>query len=150
MPTPQHAFHIHWLKPGDDLADAYQIRTKVFIEEQHVPVELEIDDIDAITDHIVVYKDGSPVATGRIVWDEPVSLGRIAVLAEQRGTGLGAVVVTHLLEKVFSRGYKNVHIHAQTHARGFYERLGFTAYGEEYDDAGIPHISMVKHNPAYL
>jgi len=134
------------VQPGEDLSDAFAIRIKVFVEEQKVPVELEMDDIDPITDHVIVYVDGQPAATGRIVRDNPVSLGRIAVLPEYRGTGIGAIVVNQLTRKLFTEGYPEIHIHAQIQALGFYEKLGFKAYGEPYDEAGIPHRSMVKTN----
>jgi len=136
---------IKWLYPGDDLTDAYAIRSKVFIEEQNVPPELEMDEIDSITDHVVLYtKDNIPVATGRIVWEEDnVTLGRIAVLQLFRGSGYGALVVQQLVDKVFAKGFSEVHLHSQTHAVGFYEKLGFIPYGGIYEDAGIPHRSMV-------
>lgn len=142
MTTKRRTFK--WITPGGNLSDAFYIRTKVFIEEQQVPEDIEIDDIDPRTDHLVLYIDDKPAATGRIVWDSPVSLGRIAVLSEYRGSGLGAEIVTRLMEKIFERGESEVHIHAQTHALGFYEKLGFRAYGDVFDEAGIPHRSMVK------
>jgi len=135
---------LKWIQPGDDLADAYAIRTKVFIEEQQVPAELEMDEIDPITDHLVLYIDHNPAATGRIVWETPVALGRIAVLPEYRGTGVGAEIVRNLAAKVFEKGVNEVHLHAQIQAQGFYEKLGFVAYGAIYEEAGIPHVSMRK------
>jgi predicted GNAT family N-acyltransferase len=137
-----------WIPPGGDLADASLIRRTVFVGEQGVSEEEEWDGLDPACDHIVLYADGRPVATGRIVWGRPVLLGRIAVLRECRGTGLGAEVVSRLAEKAFAAGAEEVHLHAQLHARGFYEKLGFTAYGEPYEEAGIPHISMCKKRPA--
>jgi predicted GNAT family N-acyltransferase len=136
-----------WIAPGGDLTDASTIRRIVFIEEQHVSEAEEWDGLDPHCDHIVLYADGKPAATGRIVWAEPVLLGRIAVLREYRGTGLGAEVVNRLADKAFAKGANEVHLHAQVHARGFYEKLGFTAYGDIYEEAGIPHISMCKKRP---
>lgn len=138
-----------WIAPGEDLSDAFYIRTKVFIEEQQVPEDIEIDEIDPRTDHLVIYVGGMPAATGRIVWETPVLLGRIAVLREHRGSGLGAEIVNRLTEKVFEHQKENeVHIHAQTHALPFYEKLGFQAYGAIFDEAGIPHQAMVKRKPS--
>src|SRR5690606_17777518 len=77
-----------WIPPGGDLADASLIRRTVFVGEQGVSEEEEWDGLDPACDHIVLYADGRPVATGRIVWGRPVLLGRIAVLRECRGTGL--------------------------------------------------------------
>jgi len=136
-----------WIAPGGDLTDAASIRRIVFVEEQRVSEEEEWDGLDPLCDHIVLYANGKPAATGRIVWGEPVLLGRIAVLREHRGTGLGAEVVNRLVEKAFDKGADEVHLHAQLHARGFYEKLGFTAYGDIYEEAGIPHISMYKKRP---
>jgi len=147
MPNERAVTH-RWIAPGGDLADASRIRRIVFIEEQQVPEEEEWDGLDPQCDHIVLYVDGRPAATGRIVWGHPVLLGRIAVLREHRGTGLGAEVVNRLTEKAFAAGAEEVHLHAQMHARGFYEKLGFAAYGDPYEEAGIPHISMRKKRPA--
>lgn len=138
-----------WIPPGGDLADAALIRRIVFVEEQNVPEEEEWDAFDPHCDHLVLYADGQPAATGRIVWGTPVLLGRIAVRKEHRGFGLGAEVVNRLLEKAFARGAEEVHLHAQMQARGFYEKLGFTAYGDPYEEAGIPHISMCKQRPEH-
>lgn len=136
-----------WIAPGGDLSDAYNIRYEVFVDEQNVPREIEVDEFDPVSDHLVIYVDGKPAATGRIVWGEPVSLGRIAVRKEHRGTGLGAEVVNRLVDKVFASGAEEVHLHAQIQAAGFYEKLGFAAYGDPYEEAGIPHISMCKKRP---
>lgn len=143
----QPAITRQWIAPGGDLTDASLIRRVVFIEEQNVSEEEEWDELDPLCDHLVLYVNGKPAATGRIVWGEPVLLGRIAVLREHRGSGLGAEVVSRLVEKAFAAGAGEVHLHAQIQARGFYEKLGFTAYGEEYEEAGIPHISMFKRRP---
>lgn len=148
MTDRKPSIHTRWISPGEDLSDAYSIRAKVFIEEQNVPPELEMDDIDPVTDHVVLYKEDKPVATGRIVREPPIiTLGRIAVLPECRGSGFGAQVVELLTAKAFEEGAEEVHLHAQTHALAFYEKLGFTPYGEPYEEAGIPHISMKKRKP---
>lgn len=133
-----------WIPPSGDLTDASYIRRIVFIEEQQVPEEEEWDELDARCHHLVLYLDGKPAATGRIVPGEPVLLGRIAVMKEFRGTGLGAELVNQLATRAFADGADEVHLHAQIQARGFYEKLGFIAYGEPYEEAGIPHISMYK------
>lgn len=134
-----------WLTQGNDLSDAYQIREEVFVKEQNVPMELEKDELDPIAQHIVVYENNIPLATGRLViQDGQYLLGRIAVLKEHRGKGLGDLVVRMLVRRAFDLGAKEVHLHAQTKVQKFYEKLGFTAYGDVYHEANIEHINMVK------
>lgn len=136
---------IRWIKGTDGLEDGYFVRRKVFIDEQRVPEKLEIDEYDKTSEHVVIYQDGKPLATGRLVnIDGEDLLGRIAVIKEYRGYGLGKVVVDSLTEKAEEKGLKEIHLHAQLTARGFYEKLGFEAYGPIFDDAGIDHISMKK------
>ncbi|WP_330184309.1 GNAT family N-acetyltransferase [Nocardia sp. NBC_01503] len=128
-----------------DLADAYDIRMKVFVAEQGVPQELELDELDAIADHFLARLDGQPMGAGRLLVRENVGvLGRLAVLPESRGTGVGVALVRAIEERARERGLSAIELHSQTHARGFYERLGYEAYGEIGDDAGIPHIWMRK------
>lgn len=139
-----------WIHGEDDLTDAYDIRRKVFIEEQGVSEEEEMDGTDGLSVHLVVYggnamQENIPVACGRILVENGLyTLGRIAVLKEHRGKGYGDLVVRMLIRKAFDSGAEVQYIHSQLHARSFYEKLGFIAYGEEYEEAGIPHISM-KH-----
>lgn len=140
---------IKWLKGTDDLTDAYKIRFKVFVEEQNVPADLEVDDIDGIAHHVVVYQDGIPVGTGRVFEQGGrYYLGRIAVLKEYRKQHIGSLIVKLLLEKAFEWGAQEVHIHAQIAVLDFYKKLGFIPYGEPYDEAGIEHISMVAYKRA--
>jgi len=139
--------HVKWLKGTDDLADAYKIRFRVFVEEQNVPPDIEIDEIDGTAHHIVVYQDGIPVGTGRVFEQNGrYYLGRIAVLKEYRKQHIGSLIVDLLLQKAFELGAAEVHIHAQTSALGFYKKLGFIPYGEPFDEAGIEHVNMVAGN----
>lgn len=127
-----------------DLDACMKIRTKVFVEEQNVPVELEHDDADATATHLLATLDDRPVGTLRILIDgDHAKIGRVAVLAEQRGTGLGHALMQAALGTLRQRGgIREVGLGSQTHALGFYERMGFEAYGPEFDDAGIPHRAM--------
>ncbi|WHH61082.1 GNAT family N-acetyltransferase [Petroclostridium sp. X23] len=134
-----------WLTGEQDLSHPYYIRTEVFIKEQHVPQNIEIDQLDKTAHHVVVYEKNTPVATGRLVIaNQQYLLGRIAVLKEHRGKKLGDLVVRMLIRKAFDLGAQEVHIHAQTQAQAFYEKLGFIPYGKIYTEAGIAHINMVK------
>jgi predicted GNAT family N-acyltransferase len=140
-----YSMRIEWIKGTEGLENGYYIRRKVFIEEQDVPEELEVDEFDRIAEHVVVYIEEKTVATGRLVNIEGEDLlGRIAVLKELRGKGLGKVVVENLIKRAGEKGLEEIHLHAQLTAQKFYEKLGFHAYGEIFDDAGIDHISMLK------
>jgi tRNA(adenine34) deaminase len=119
-----------------------KIRFDVFVHEQKIPAELEIDAFDPVSDHAIarIKKDGMPIATGRLVPDGHI--GRMAVLKAYRGTGAGLAVLHFLIEKAKQKGFEEVKLSAQTYAIQFYERAGFAAYGDEYDDCGIPHRMM--------
>jgi len=122
-------------------AEARAIRIRVFVQEQGVPPALEMDDMDALSDHAVArLPDGRAIATGRLLPDGHI--GRMAVLPEQRGTGIGRAVLTALMERARTRGMLEVVLSAQTHAVGFYAKSGFIAQGDVYMEAGIPHVEM--------
>ncbi|TQN31968.1 putative GNAT family N-acyltransferase [Haloactinospora alba] len=123
----------------------FTIRGAVFVAEQQVPVDEEPDSRDRDADHLLARLDGSPVGTGRMVVEgEQGLLGRLAVLPHARGTGAGKALVDGLEERAAKRGLAVVELHAQLHARGFYERLGYAAHGERFLEAGIPHLHMRK------
>jgi predicted GNAT family N-acyltransferase len=145
---PEPSPGIKWIdaKNPETLEDAFCVRREVFIKEQNVPEEEEIDAADFVSWHFVVYDNSKPVATGRIFKDGDIWLiGRIAVLKEHRGKRFGKLVVEKLLEKAVELQAGEVHVHAQTYAAGFYEKLGFVAYGETFMEANIEHIAMVKN-----
>lgn len=138
---------IKWIdiKKEKDLEDAFYVRRKVFIKEQNVPEEEEFDEADLRSNHIVVYADGRPVATGRLFkTGKNWLIGRIAVLKGYRGIHAGKLVVEKLLERAAEIEVADVHIHAQTHAVSFYEKFGFIVYGDTFLEANIEHVSMVK------
>ena len=121
--------------------DAYLVRHEVFVIEQSVPVDIELDDDDPLSVHAVAYgPDNTPVATGRLLPDGHI--GRMAVRMSARGTGVGGQVLDALIRQGHGDGHRMLLLHAQTHARGFYEAHGFTAQGEEFMEAGIAHIAM--------
>lgn len=130
-----------WGEPGTEEAQA--IRRRVFIEEQSVPEEEEWDELDAVALHCLGLRAGVPVATGRMVLvDGTGKIGRMAVLAEARGIGLGGEVLEALMDAAVAGGAAKLYLSAQTYAIGFYQRYGFRAEGPEYLDAGIPHRDM--------
>lgn len=128
---------------------ACAIRRKVFIEEQHVPEELEWDEYDtqADTTHVLLTDEqGIAIATARFrpYDDGLLKIERVAVLAAQRGTGAGKMIMEAIEAAALKAGYSGMKLSAQLHARKFYERLGYQAYGQVYLDAGIDHTDMIK------
>jgi len=120
---------------------AIPIRTTVFVEEQKVPAEMEIDDWDPQCVHAVAFDgEGTAQGTGRLLPDGHI--GRMAVLKFARGAGVGSALLTALMEVARARGQREVQLSAQTHAVPFYERHGYVVCGAEYLDAGIPHVDM--------
>jgi predicted GNAT family N-acyltransferase len=118
-----------------------RIRTTVFVGEQGVPPEIEIDGRDPGCVHAVAEDAaGEAVGTGRLMPDGRI--GRMAVLAAWRGRGVGAAILEALMGEARRRGLAAVYLHSQVHARDFYARHGFVAEGEEYLEAGIPHVGM--------
>jgi predicted GNAT family N-acyltransferase len=121
-------------------AQASRIRLAVFVEEQRVPAEIEMDEHDAASVHALAYLDGAAVGTGRLLPDGHI--GRMAVLKAQRGRGVGAAILVRLIEEARRRGMRAAVLSAQTHALGFYRKHGFEARGAVYMEAGIPHQEM--------
>lgn len=124
---------------------AERLRMEVFVKEQGVPREIEIDEFDPICRHVVaVNRLGHTVATGRLVSDAPgvARIGRMAVAREMRGGKLGRQVLDALVQAARERGDREAVLHAQVHAQNFYARAGFSPEGEIYDEAGIDHITM--------
>lgn len=121
-------------------AAAAPVRFAVFVEEQKVPADIELDEWDARSLHAVARHGDRVVGTGRLLPDAHV--GRMAVLAPARGRGVGTALLRALVEAARRQGHAEVVLSAQTHAVAFYRREGFREEGDVYDDAGIPHITM--------
>lgn len=124
-----------------DRALLESVRRAVFIEEQRVPEHEEWDDRDAVSRHVIALDaKRDAVGTGRL--DPTGKIGRVAVLPQYRGSGVGAAIVRRLVELAEGQDLAEVHLNAQVDALGFYERLGFRAEGPEFDEVGIPHRRM--------
>ncbi|MFF0227766.1 GNAT family N-acetyltransferase [Streptomyces sp. NPDC004629] len=145
------------VRVAEDPADreaCFAVRKQVFVVEQGVPQDIEYDAYDAVAVHVLaVPEDGEPLGTGRLLYGAQAaektggdlwlgSLGRLAVRREARGFGVGVALVRAIEEAARARGLTAVDLHAQTHALGFYERLGYVPYGPEYPEAGIAHRAM--------
>jgi predicted GNAT family N-acyltransferase len=127
------------------MAQAYAIRRLVFIEEQRVPEEIELDADDAIAVHALALEGADAVGCGRmVVHGGKVKIGRMAVLKQRRGEGIGALILAHLIDLARSRGIRKAILHAQLTAQGFYLKNGFTPLGEVFKEAGIAHREMER------
>ena len=128
----------------DDLATCQALRRTVFIIEQGVDEADEVDGKDGEGIHILASRDGVPVGTARILpYGTTAKIGRVCVLKPGRGKGIGAGLIEKALEVSHGKATQ-AKLGAQVDALGFYERLGFCAFGPVYDDAGIPHRDMVR------
>ncbi|MDQ1627572.1 MAG: hypothetical protein QOI54_1316 [Actinomycetota bacterium] len=153
-PADRAVGDVRLARSAQDVALAYAIRAEVFVVEQGVPTDLELDDLDGDADHFLAYAHGRPVGAARLVVERPGfpgapdapgpvgHLGRLAVRRGMRGSGLGVALVRAVEARARQRGLAVMALSAQTYAIGFYERLGYTAHGPEFDDAGLPHRWM--------
>jgi predicted GNAT family N-acyltransferase len=130
----------------DEFAQCAAIRLEVFVDEQRVPADEELDDLDAISVHVLARVDGGPVGTGRLIPtdDGRGKIGRMAVRKPFRGSGVGAAIMDQLLDVARERGMHGLTLSAQLHALGFYERFGFVAHGDVFLEAGIEHREMAR------
>lgn len=143
-------FHLLIISHPDNLAEAFSVRRTVFIEEQKVPEAIELDQYDYMkTTRHVLLLDESQQAIGtarfRPYRDDILKIERVAVLGHLRGSGAGRLIIEAIIEEAKKAGYHSIKLGAQLQARGFYERLGFKAQGEEFVEAGIRHLNMVKN-----
>ncbi|QDP39812.1 GNAT family N-acetyltransferase [Radiobacillus deserti] len=126
-------------------ADAYSVRRQVFVEEQNVPPELEIDDLEDIAIHFVGYENHIPVAASRLrLVEDYGKLERICVLKEHRGKSYGKDIISRMEAYIQDKGLQKSKLNAQTHAEGFYKSLGYKTISDTFMDAGIPHVTMIK------
>lgn len=128
-----------------DLATCLEIRRRVFIEEQGVTEAEDVDGLDPVALHLLAMQDATPVGTARILVEGAVGkIGRVCILKEARGTGLGAALIRAAVAELRAMpDVAKAKLGAQVHAIGFYEKLGFEAVGPVYMDAGVPHRDMV-------
>lgn len=128
-----------------ELNDAYSVRKTVFIYEQNVPAEEEIDQHEEDATHFVMYKAESPIGAGRFrILDGFGKVERICVLKEARKCGAGKTIMDKIEKFASAKGLHKLKLNAQTHAIPFYTNLGYVVDSEEFLDAGIPHRTMVK------
>ncbi|MDO5649053.1 MAG: GNAT family N-acetyltransferase [Gallicola sp.] len=137
-----------WTKDieSESYLDGVNLRKEVFVEEQNVPAEEEIDQYEKVCFHVTMYDGDQPVATGRILPKNSVQVkfGRVAVRKEVRGTGLGRVLMEEMEKKARELGYKEIILGGQVSAVPFYEKLDYTVFGDIFLDGGIDHRMMKK------
>jgi predicted GNAT family N-acyltransferase len=134
------------IKPWQEAQiDAYFVRKSVFIQEQGVPEAMELDEFDPQALHSLAYRESQCVGTGRLVAlnSKEGRIGRMAVLKNSRGQGIGKQILQSLIELGQGQGLTTFILHAQMSAISFYEQFGFLAVGEIYDEAGIAHRDMI-------
>ncbi|HWU76821.1 MAG TPA: GNAT family N-acetyltransferase [Rhodanobacter sp.] len=143
-------FHVEvaeWSRESQRAA-LLDLRRLVFIEEQHVPEQRERDGLDGDCWHVLARDEsGQPIGCGRLTPSHKI--GRMAVLPHWRGHGVGVAMLRELIGRARAQGWPEVALDAQVSAIGFYEREGFTAYGEQFDDAGLAHRAMRMALPAF-
>lgn len=137
------SFDIHITKDHDS---CFALRHQVFVHEQGVPIEEEVDDLDATATHLLARDGETAVGTARVVFKgNTAKIGRVCVAKSARGTGLGAALIRQAVDIARQQpGITTARLGAQVQAIGFYEKLGFRAVGPVFDDAGIDHRDMVQ------
>jgi predicted GNAT family N-acyltransferase len=127
-----------------ELVQVLTIRIRVFVQEQRVPAEIELDTDDERAIHFLAIKSGKAVGTARVVMhDGDAKIGRMAVLKSFRRKGVGAALLKRAILAAKRLHARRIYLHAQVAVTGFYERLGFRAVGSVFDEAGIAHRKMI-------
>lgn len=131
------------IKPNEDFSASYEIRKTVFVEEQNIPIENEMDGLDSVCFHIILYNDAAPVGSGRLYVHLHVArLGRVAVLQNERGKGYATLICKALIDIAKRENAKRVTLDSQAYVVPLYEKLGFISEGDEFLEEGIPHVKM--------
>lgn len=129
-----------------DRENAFAVRRKVFVEEQGVPVHLELDELDRTATHFIAYDGENPIAAGRLRETDPKTgkVERVCVLPEYRGKHIGNLMMKEMERYAAETGFERIKLNAQTHAIPFYQKLDYEITSPEFMDAGIPHRAMEK------
>jgi predicted GNAT family N-acyltransferase len=128
-----------------DFASIRLVRVAVFIDEQRVPSDLEFDERDSLCLHVLAFEGSTPIGTGRLDLAYGGKVGRVAVVANHRGSGVGKAVMERLHALARERGQAQLWCNAQLTAVPFYERLGYLSTGPVFLEAGIEHVRMERH-----
>ncbi|WP_210469582.1 GNAT family N-acetyltransferase [Sporosarcina sp. 6E9] len=139
-------FDVKIVTTTQEKEDAFSVRRKVFVEEQGVPLSLELDELDKTADHFVVYTENTPIGAGRIR-ESDSGIGkveRVCILPEFRGKHLGKLIMQALEDHAASKEFEKIVLNAQSYAIPFYEKIGYVITSPEFMDADIPHRTMEK------
>lgn len=129
----------------EQLEEAFRIRKAVFVKEQGVPEEAELDEYDDVADHVLVYFENEPVGTGRVrIVDDMAKLERICVLSTHRKHHLGRAIMEELEAIAIEKGVAKAKLHGQVQAAPFYEKQGYEIASTVFMEENIPHVKMVK------
>lgn len=143
--TGMDTAQVQLVRTAYEMLDALDIRKKVFVDEQGVDLAEEYDGMDRQALHVLAYRDGKAVGTLRLLREDTVGkVGRLAVLKEYRGRGVGRELLRWVIRNAPSFGLRKLVLNAQTHAAEFYRKNGFTVCGPEFMEAGIPHVPMER------
>ncbi|WP_408959528.1 GNAT family N-acetyltransferase [Natrinema sp. 74] len=139
-------FEVRVAETEREREDAFAVRNVVFVEEQGVDEELEYDGRDHAAVHFIAYDGDEPIGAARLrePADDVGKVERVAVLEPCRGEGVGRALMATLEERAATLGFSALKLHSQTRAAGFYRDLGYERRGEEFEEAGIPHVEMRK------
>ncbi|SDZ75925.1 Predicted N-acyltransferase, GNAT family [Thalassobacillus cyri] len=136
---------IRTVENDQQLKDAFGVRRTVFIKEQQVPEDLELDEYDDLAVHFIGYENNEPIAAARLRFvEENGKLERICVMKEFRGRSFGRQMIEAMEKRIQKEGLKQAKLNAQTHAEDFYRAIGYETISGQFMDAGIPHVTMIK------
>ena len=140
------SFKVKIMKSHEETKAVRLLRTRVFVDEQGVPPELEMDEFDDVAVHAVAYKCDVVVGTGRLILDTLTDgrIGRMAVEASLRRSGLGSAILAFLENEARSQGIIRLSLHAQHYVKDFYAKRGYCVRGDAFIEAGILHVEMTK------
>jgi predicted GNAT family N-acyltransferase len=145
------AIHVRQISAARELAAALRIRTRVFVREQGVPQQIELDNEDARAVHLIALGGQRAVGTARLVLHHgSAKIGRMAVLKTYRRQGIGTKLLERAIATALRLGAQRIYLHAQVPAITFYGRLGFRCAGPVFEEAGIPHRKMVLRVPSVI
>lgn len=132
-----------WIHGSDDISLAKEVREQVFVQEQGFEAEKEFDTFDKGAWHVVAMEDETPIGTGRLYIDDgKFTLGRLCVLKEYRGMGIGDALIRLLMDRALEVGAPALFLSAQEPLKGMYEKYGFEQIGDAYQEGQIPHVKM--------
>lgn len=135
-------FKIKLVENQNEFNQIMEIRKKVFVEEQNVPLNIEIDGLDSETDHVIAFLDDEPIGCARIRTNKIAKLERIAIIKKHRGKGFGKRLTNFLIDYCKKKNFNEICVHSQTYVSGFYKKHGFIIRGKPFYEADIEHVEM--------